>query len=168
VAVCVGRLAAGKGQDRLAAIWPQVRAAVPGAVLLLVGDGPLRSQIAGDGIVLAGVRSDIGDVLAASDAFVTASQGEGISLAVLEALVRGLPVVSTACAGNREVLADGAGLLVPLGDDAALATAIARVLGEPATAARLGAAARDRAHGRFRLADTISATADVYRELVPA
>ncbi len=81
-------------------------------------------------------------VLRAADAFVLASRNEGLSNAVVEALASGLPVVATRVGGHDEVIRDGEdGILVPPSDGRALVDALGRVMGDPATAARLAARA---------------------------
>jgi glycosyltransferase involved in cell wall biosynthesis len=89
----------------------------------------------------------VADLLAAADAFAMPSRFEGLSLALLEAMRAGLPVVASAVPGNRDALGheDPAGLLVPPGDVAALAAALQRVLSDRGEAHRLGAAAVRRA-----------------------
>ena len=76
-------------------------------------------------------------LLAAADAFVMPSEREGLSLAVLEAMGRGLPVVVSDGAGNPEAVGD-AGIVVPLGDVSALAAALAPAGRRPASCARAG------------------------------
>ena len=84
------------------------RAAIPGAHLLLAGDGSLRSALEGrPRIHVLGVRADLPQLLAAADLFVLASDWEGYPLALLEALASGLPVVATAVGGVSEIVEDG-------------------------------------------------------------
>jgi len=174
LAICVGRLAQGKGHEQLLTAFARVAAGAPDARLLLVGDGPLatplRAQAAALGIAdrvcFAGHREDIGDLLAAADAFVTASDFEGISLAILEAMAHGLPVLSAACPGNRELLADGVGMLVAQGDAVLLAEALAGLLADPILRARQGAFGRRRLEERYTF-DRLQARLDeVYRAVL--
>lgn len=95
---------------------------------------------------LLGLRSDVGDVLAAADVFALPSLSEGVPLALLEAMLSGRPVVASAVGEVPSVLGEGgAGILVPPGDAAALASALDSLLADPEAARRLGAAARMRA-----------------------
>ncbi len=157
VATVVGRLCAGKGQAAAIAAAARVRERVSGFRLLLVGDGPMASELrdlaggrAGGDVVFAGFRDDIDAVLSASDLFLLASEAESLPLSVLEAMAAGLPVVSTNVGGLSEAVEDGVtGLLVPPGDAHALAAAIDRVLSDDELAARLGAAACTRVAQRF-------------------
>jgi glycosyltransferase involved in cell wall biosynthesis len=129
---------------------------LPEATLLLVGEGPLRTdlerQVAEQGldgrVIFTGVRRDARAVVGAADAFVLSSAGEGLPLAALEALSGGTPVVATAVRGTRELFTDGeTALLTPAGDAAGLAAALARVLTDPALAARLAEGGRELAAG---------------------
>ncbi len=129
LAVCVGRLAAQKGQDVLLRAWPAVRANVPTAQLVLVGDGPTRDELAEmatSGVTLAGAasRDRVLTWIRAADLVVAPSRWETMSLAVLEALALGRPVVATDVQGMRSALDGGAGRLVPRDDVDALAEAV--------------------------------------------
>jgi glycosyltransferase involved in cell wall biosynthesis len=149
--VWLGRMVA---QKRLPALIEAARRA--GASLLLAGDGPCRPDPA-PGITLPGLSGP--DVLRRGRIFVQASSYEGLPHAVLEAKARGLPVVATDAGGTAECVRHGIdGVLVPPGDDAALATAIRALLDDPALAARMGAAGREDALARFsphRMADAL-------------
>ncbi len=124
--------------------------------LLVAGEGKaeprLRARVAelgiGSRVHLAGFRSDVGDVLAAMDLFAVSSDREGMANAMLEAMMAGVPVVSTDVSGAREALGDGAGVVVER-SEAALAEALAALLADPDRRARLGAAGRARAERRF-------------------
>lgn len=129
---------------------------------VLVGDGDLRADLEAqarrlglDGRVhLVGARSDIPDLLAASDLFILPSRWEGLPMALLEALASRLPVIASSVSGTREVIEHGThGLLVSPGDPRALADAIARMRADPQGAARMGVA------GRHRVEDCYSADA---------
>src|SRR5207248_4687947 len=93
--------------------------------LLVAGEGPLAGAVerqAGDGVRPLGRRDDPEALLAATDALVMPSRREGMSMAVLEAMGRGVAVVVSDGAGNPETVGD-AGLVTPAGDEAALAEA---------------------------------------------
>lgn len=156
-AVCVGRLDAQKGQEVLVRGWPQVRASVPDAALVLVGDGPGRQSLCrlsralevADAVHLVGARDDVPAWNAAADVLVLASRfGEGLPLTPMEAQATGRPVVVTDVVGIQETVGPGSGEVVPADDVGALATAVARRLADPELAAAEGlrahAWARDR------------------------
>jgi glycosyltransferase involved in cell wall biosynthesis len=90
------------------------------------------------------------ELLARAGIFVLPSHAEGLPMGVLEAMAAGCPVVASAVGGIPDVIEDGVnGLLVPAGDTQALAAAIRRLVGDPAFAGRLGAAARATIAARF-------------------
>lgn len=123
------RLVSQKGLD----VALRAMASLPGATFVVAGDGPLRNTLEQLGRSLEvdvqwlGGRSDIATVLSALDAFVLSSEWEGEPISLLEAMYCGLPCVATDTAGARELLEDGAGVLVPIGDSASLARALARL-----------------------------------------
>lgn len=131
--VFVGRLVENKNQACLVRVVAELtRRAIP-AHLVLVGEGPDQIQLSQltqelgleDRVHLLGHFEDLPAVLAAADMFVTASKSEGVSLALLEAMSAEVPVISTSNEGNRELLKNGVGTLVPQTSDEALADAIA-------------------------------------------
>ena len=132
-------------------------ARVPGAWLLLAGDGPERASLAAQAaadapgrVVFAGVTPGAGPVLAASDAVVLPSRTEGMPGVLIEAGLGGRPAVATDVGGVGEVVADGeTGVLVPPGNVAALAAGLVRALGDEGPG--LGRAARRRCLDRFEI-----------------
>jgi glycosyltransferase involved in cell wall biosynthesis len=145
--VCVGRLCRQKGQDLLLRAWPRVTAAVPDARLVLVGDGPDRARLAADappGVRLAGRAGDPRPWYAAADVVVLPSRWEGQALVLLEAMASARSVVSTDVGGAREALPADGGAIVPVGDTAGLAAALAVRLRDPALATAEGTAGRAR------------------------
>ena len=161
LAVYAGRLHEAKGLAELVAAWEPICARWPNARLWLAGEGPCQAQLIeqidarnlSGRVVLAGVFDSTDELLAAADLLVSPGREDGMSLSLLEAMAAGLPVVATDIPGNRDFVADGRhGLLVPAADVDSLSAAVHRLLDEPELAARLGAAARDRAKRRFSLA----------------
>ncbi len=177
LAVSIGRLDEAKELGYLVAAWQKVIAIHPDARLWLVGEGPHRKRLE-DQIVdldllgrvfLAGLYDSVEELLAAADLFVLPSREEGPSLALVEAMGAGLPVVTTDVAGNRELVTDGRhGLLVPNRDVEAMGTAVLRLLDEPGLAARLGTAARDLVQTRFSLARMVDAHLELFESLARA
>src|SRR6185312_11501751 len=108
----VGRLVPQKAHDRFLRAAEIVHREVPEAKFLVVGDGELRAPTEaladrlglGEAIVFTGIRADAATIIARSDLLVFSSEWEGLSIAALEALARGVPVVSTAVEGTRELL----------------------------------------------------------------
>lgn len=170
VVVSVARLVPVKGHPGLLRAVAQV----PDCTLLLAGQGPdeealkqLATDLAiSDRVRFLGAIEDVPGVLAASDVFVLNSRFEGLPLSVLEAQAAGLPVIATAVGGVPEVVADDCGRLVPLDDEAALVAALRELVGDRATRARLGAAARARAHA-YDLSDMARAYEAVYAAARP-
>jgi glycosyltransferase involved in cell wall biosynthesis len=130
------------------------RARYPTLQALLVGDGPLRSEVMrevrafdlGDALHLAGYRRDADALLAAADVAVLSSHEEGMGSVLLDALLLGKPIATTRAGGIPEVVEhDVTGLLAPVGDSEALGEHIAQLLLNPALATRLATAARARA-----------------------
>ncbi len=169
LAVCVGRLSRQKGQDVLLRAWRRVR--VPGARLVLVGDGPRGGELrrtAPDGVLFAGESGDVRPWIHAADVLVLPSRWEGMALAPLEAMACGRPVLLSDVDGARESLPPGQAphCLVPPEDPAALAGALTALLGDPALLARLGSAAGAHARSAFDVATTCRAVLRLYQELV--
>ena len=134
--VTAARLTAQKGLDVLLDAAALVRRDRPGLRWFVFGDGVLRAELerAIDvrglrGVVeLAGRRPDVDSELAAADLVVVTSSWESGPLVVLEALALGRPVVSTDVGLAADVLGRGSGRVVPVGDAAALAAAVAGAL----------------------------------------
>ena len=95
------------------------------------------------------------------------SHAEGNSLAVMEAMASGVPVVVTSTTGNADVVEDGrSGLVVPPNDEAALADAISSVLADPGRADEMGAEARRVAQDLYSVDRVVSQLADVYQQML--
>jgi glycosyltransferase involved in cell wall biosynthesis len=156
--VMVGRLSPEKDVETLIRATALAVREYPAFRLEVAGDGPcgpgLR-RLADDLGVSAQVRflgevRDVPALLARASLFVLPSLTEGISLTLLEAMARGLPVVTTRVGGNPEVVADGVtGLLVPARSAPELAGAMLRVLRCPAEGQRLGSTGRRRVEQYF-------------------
>lgn len=121
-----------------------------GLRFLIVGDGPERERLAARIVTerlpveLLGSRADIADLLQASDLALLTSTWEARALVAQEALVAGLPLVSTRVGGIEELVGEAA-LLVPAGDAAAAAAAVQVLAADPGRRAQLAAAGRVRA-----------------------
>jgi glycosyltransferase involved in cell wall biosynthesis len=167
VAVCVGRLDVQKNQGVLLDLWPDIRAAVPGATLALVGDGPDRAAYAAravEGVRLVGQVEDMARWYAAASVVVQPSRWEGMALSVLEARASGRSVVATDVGGMREVIGAGTGAVVASGDRAVLCEALTTRLAAPEAADREGEAARADVERRFDVRATADRIAELYEE----
>jgi glycosyltransferase involved in cell wall biosynthesis len=151
VMTMVGTFKRQKGHRHLVEALAQLAGEHPELHLLFVGDGELMpvidAQVRDAGLTervhFLGSRRDVDAILAASDTFVLPSLWEGLSVALVEAMASGLPIVATDVSGTNEVMVDDStGRLVPPGDAEALAAAIRDVLADPVLAADMGARAR--------------------------
>ncbi|MEU9183278.1 glycosyltransferase family 4 protein [Streptomyces sp. NPDC048484] len=169
--VCVGRLCRQKGQDVLLEAWREVTRRVPGARLVLVGDGPdgrtLRAG-APPSVLFAGAVADAAPWYQAADLVVLPSRWEGMALAPLEAMACGRPVVITDVDGAHESLPPGQEprCLVPPEHPKALAGAVAELLLDPLLRESLGHQARRYVTTTHDVRRTAAAVADVYRDLI--
>jgi glycosyltransferase involved in cell wall biosynthesis len=170
--VSVGRLTQQKDIETLLHAWRLVHGPHH---LALVGDGPsrpsLEQMIERHGLTgrvdLLGARDDVPQILRRSDLFVLSSRWEGLPLAVIEAMMSGLPVIATAVGGIPEQVVEGeTGLLVPPGDPDTLARAVSRLLNDAGLRERTGAAGRRRALERFTEARMLRQTAEVYAHVL--
>ena len=148
---------------------------VPEAVFALAGEGSERTaleSLAGelgvsDRILFLGARTDIPDLLAACDAFALPSLYEGSSLAILEAMAAGRPVVASAIGGTDELIDDGqTGLLVPPKDPEALAAALRRLLADQTLRTSLAGRAREVVESRFARESMARRVERIYEELL--
>ncbi len=171
----VGRLSPEKGHGVLLRALPTILATFHRVGVVLVGDGPSRSELEAetrrlgiaDRVVFLGQRRDVPVVLAALDLFVQPSLYEGFGISLLEAMAAGLPIVASRVGGIPEVVQDGAtGLLVPPRDPAALASAVIRLLRDREEAGRLGAAAARRARERYSLRAAAARVDALYRDIL--
>jgi len=115
----------------------------------------------------AGYRTDGPEIMAASDVCcLPVLRGEGLSRAVIEGMAYGVVPLVTPVGGNTELVVHGeCGLVVPAGDEAALAEALEYLYDHPEERKRLGQAARKRIGEQFRSEDTVRKTLALYREL---
>lgn len=119
-----------------------------------------------DRVSFWGFRRDVPEVVAAFDVLVISSRTEGFSLATLQAMAAGTPVVATRSGGPEEIITDGIdGLLVPTGAPEALAAAIRRVLDDSDLRSRIVTSARRTVRDRFGLPAMLDAYEAVYAEV---
>jgi glycosyltransferase involved in cell wall biosynthesis len=168
----VGQLEAVKGQRYLIDAWATVRAAVPDATLLLLGNGSLRAELeewtrregVATSVRFLGFREPALPYLLACDLLVQSSVSEGMPNAVLEAMAARRPVVATRVGGLPEVVSDGeTGVLIPPADPQALARAIVGLLADPERRAVMGEAAWRRVRDHFLAERMVTLTEAAYR-----
>lgn len=169
--VCVGRLCRQKGQAVLLRAWSSIARSVPGARLVLVGDGPDRDRLrtrAPGSVLFVGAVADVVPWYQAADLVVLPSRWEGMALAPLEAMACGRPVVATDVGGARESLPPSLAsrLLVPPGNPALLAEAVTELLLDPLLCASLGRQGLQHVLSSHDVRHTAEAVADVYRHLI--
>jgi glycosyltransferase involved in cell wall biosynthesis len=173
----VARLVWFKGLHLLVEAAASIVKAHPNSVFVIVGDGPLRTElerqaeslgVAGQ-FVFMGERQNVLEILHGLDLFVLPSVSEGMPVTILEAMAAAVPVVATIAGGIPELVSDGAtGLLVPPHDPNALAAAILNLLQDPARRAAMGAAGRERVARQFSADTMVSATDQLFRQLLAA
>ncbi|MFO0969784.1 MAG: glycosyltransferase [Gemmataceae bacterium] len=170
-ALCVARLSPEKDIANLLRAAALLRPRLPDFHLEIAGAGPLRDELArlntelglADRVRFLGEVRDIPALLARARLFVLPSQTEGISLTILEAMARGLPVVATDVGGNPEVVVPAeTGWLAPAADPPRLAEALAALWRDPDTGRRFGAAARRRVEERFDVRRMIRRYEELY------
>jgi glycosyltransferase involved in cell wall biosynthesis len=164
------RLAQGKGLHDLLRAFAIARLA--SYKLLLVGDGPLRGElealaaelgIAGD-VRFAGHRAEPEPYLDAMDAFVLAVPEGSMSVALLEAMARGLPPVITFCGPEEPVLDGETGLCAPPSDPGGLAMVLRRLLADGDLRERLGRGAAAHTRRHFSIERVVDDLAEVYSD----
>lgn len=152
--VYVGRLGFEKNVDFLLRMLVHVKEDVPDVFLMIAGEGPARRDLEALARRLGladhtffvgylGREGPLEDCYRAGDAFVFASRTETQGLVLLEAMALGVPVVSTAVMGTREVLADGRGCLIAEDNESSFAADCVRLLRDPALRASLGRDGRE-------------------------
>ncbi|MEP6590030.1 MAG: glycosyltransferase [Gemmatimonadota bacterium] len=173
LALATGALVDHKDHRTLVLAAQHARASNPELIWAIAGEGPLRGllerQIADlglhDTVRLLGHLPDPLPLVASADCFVTSSKEEGLGTAMLDAMALGRPVAATAGGGIPEILVDGAGLVVPVQDAAALATAVLRIIQDRALATDLGQRARERV-ARFSARRMAEEYLALYRSLM--
>jgi glycosyltransferase EpsD len=132
----VGELYKAKNQRMLICALPEIKMAIPNAVLWLVGEGVARGELVAlaeqlnisDSVYFMGQRDNPCDYIRAADVYVSASEKEGLPFNILEALGCGKTVVASRVKGQEDIIEDGvSGFLYPFGDFNAFAELVKRI-----------------------------------------
>jgi glycosyltransferase involved in cell wall biosynthesis len=173
VVISLGALSDEKDPLAHVRVFDEVRSSVPNAFHVIAGDGPLRAQVEreveerglGPVVRVLGTRSDVGDLLSASDVMILASKVEGMPGCLVEAGMVGIPAVATDVAGVREVIEDGVtGYVVPAGAHAELARRTIELLTDDPLRDRFGRAAEERCRATYSIEAIAPRYVDVYRD----
>ncbi|MGN6373398.1 MAG: glycosyltransferase [Solirubrobacteraceae bacterium] len=158
VAAIVGALRGRKRHVDALSAWPHVLEQISDAHLLIVGDGPERSQLEdrarelgiGGRVVFAGTRTDVAQIVAASTILLLPSEHEALPTTLIEAAACATPAIACDVDGVPEVVIDGeTGLLVPVHAPSELAHATVRLLQDGTLRRNMGERARQMARERF-------------------
>ncbi len=171
----VGRLARQKRVKDLVWAMQLLRQLTDNVYFLVVGDGPERDRltrfarrITCDHVVrFAGQRDDAARLIGLTNVLWLASDFEGMSNSIMEAMAAGVPVVASDIPPNRELVIDGeTGYLVKVGDSVGFAQFADRILADRHLSDRLGSAGRERMRAGFSVEKMVTAHAALYREVL--
>jgi len=180
VVMVVSRLARQKGLEQFLHATTTLAIRFPDAKFVIVGYANPAEQdyeetlkaladrlgMAGR-VIFTGLRHDVPALLATASVAVMPSLNEALSNVLLESMAAGAPIVATRVGGTPEAITDGVtGLLVEPGRPAELADSISRLLADPDLARRLGLAARQAIADRYSLEKMVSATEQLYADLL--
>jgi glycosyltransferase involved in cell wall biosynthesis len=173
----IGRLTPAKGQTLMLDALARLQREGLDCVLTIVGDGPDRPRLeaqarqlglSAERVCFTGSlnQAEVRTRLAEADAFVLPSLAEGIPVVLMEAMVIGVPCVTTPANGIPELVRPGEnGLLATMGDVESLTDRLREIVTDAALRTRLGAAARARVAADFDLDRNVAALASILREL---
>jgi len=175
IGVFVGRLTDEKAPEVLLESWMAVLRRYSTSQLVFIGEGEKRAMLeakarqAGlaESVVFTGQVDNVEDYLNAADIFVLPSIAEGMSIALLEAMAAGLPVVASRVSGTVDVIEHGRnGLLFEPGDVEGLVGCISSLIELPEQRTELGRKARETVEQQFSLDKTADAYVDLYESLI--
>jgi len=167
----VGRLSQEKGYDLAIRALPNL----PGSTLVLVGDGSERERLVAlsaelgvsDRVDFVGWSDEPRRYLPGFDAFVLPSRQEGFPLAVVEAMLAGVPVVAADVGSVSEAVVEAeTGFLIPRDDPAALTDRLRRLISDPELAQKMGRTGRERAKTNFTAEAMARSFEELYREIL--
>jgi len=172
---CVGRLTEEKGQQHLVNALTKLTTKYPNIHTVFLGEGPNKKNLIeltkqydlNSNISFVGYKSDIRKWLPFFDIFVLPSDWEGVSMALLEAMMQGLPVIASSTGGNPEIVVNNVtGFLVPPKNPDALASAIENLIINPDQRRHMGDAGRERAMKEFNINRTVLELDSFYKDLL--
>ena len=169
----VGRFVPLKGYYDMITAFAGVRKRYSQAFLAMVGDGDLRPELEAythelgiqDHVNFLGIRNDVQKLLRAGDMYVSSSRWEGLSMAMLEAMSAGLPVLSTNVGDAPQLLADGRGVLIPPKDVSAMENAMCDLLHDPERLHRMGKAGQAFVEANFAVEAWFERIINLYRQV---
>lgn len=175
VMAVVAQLIPRKGHQILLEAMPGLMAEFPRLKLLMFGQGPLEPQLRRriselgleGGVIMAGFRRDLPEILPCLDLLVHPALMEGLGIALLQGASAGLPIVAVDAGGMPEAVEQGVnGCLVPAGSVQALADALGTLLADGELRRRMGAAGREKMRREFSVEGMVEGNLKVYRELL--
>jgi glycosyltransferase involved in cell wall biosynthesis len=179
----IGRIDWWKGQDYFIKAMAKVLKVEPNTKVLIVGPTDSRPENQAfylklknlvekykmsNNLIFAGFRSDVQNIMAASDVVVhSSSEPEPFGRVIVEGMLVEKPVVATSAGGVLDIIQDKVtGLLVPLKDAESMAAAILQLLQNPEQAKQIGARARERAKRRFSVEQHVTAVEEIYKKVL--
>jgi glycosyltransferase involved in cell wall biosynthesis len=172
--ITVGRFSRAKGYDDMIEAFNLLSKSAQKPKLLMVGAGgnidSIRAQIESlklnQTVILAGERDDVHNLLALSDVYASSSHREGLPLAVLEAMMVGLPVVATSVGDIPNVVTEETGVVVPPHRPELLAAALEDLLKNPEKRQAMGLAAHRRAMDEYSVDAWMKRHLELYRDVL--
>jgi glycosyltransferase involved in cell wall biosynthesis len=178
IVLFVGRLSEEKSPDGLLQAWEVALASLSDDwMLVVVGDGPMRTQIESmvrdrslaSRVLIAGQQENIAQWMGTADLYVLCSKNEGLSNTILEAMACGLPVVATRVSGVRELVEEtGSGLAVDILDMGGLARALVQLACDAPLRTRMGATGRAVIEERYAIESVAAGHEALYCRLIVA
>jgi glycosyltransferase involved in cell wall biosynthesis len=174
VVSCVARLVPAKGQIYAIQALPELLKVIPNLKLVLIGDGGDHEKLAqlvdmlnvDQHIEMLGARTDVGDLLAATDIYLQPSIKEGFCIAFLEAMATGLACVGTKTGAIPNMLKDDSGILIPPADVPAIVSAVSQLAKDQSLRQQYAQAAKATANTQFSPVKQAADTVAVYQSLV--
>jgi len=169
----VGSLYPVKGHIHLIKALPEILRACPKTLLLLVGQGELAQALKAEVVKrkldahvrFLGFRNDVPALLSLFDVFVLPSLSEGLSMALLEAMAAGKPVVATKVGGNSELVIDGdTGFLIDAESPESISNRVVHVLRDKVRAVHMGDRGRRRVHDKFSFRAMVDSYQSYYEQ----